>query len=305
MPIPHSQLETWSHQGPITSSSNTYQSIRSALEHGNSPISSMISSGSVKVYLQGSYANDTNIRGDSDVDVVVELTDAFHSNKYQLTPQELQLHDQVYSTASYGWDDLRNDVIQALNSYYGTSFIDTSGNKSIKVLPNNGRLRADVVPVISYRKYHYFNGMYDHSKDSGVALTHMEKKTRIINYPDKHYENGVQKHKDTKNLFKPTVRIMKNAVSYLVDNGTLKKGVAPSYFLQCMVYNVPSHLFDNDLTQTYCNVINHLHKADLSSLVCQHKMHSLFGTDDTYWNEIDARVTLNALIDLWNGWYTT
>jgi hypothetical protein len=221
-----------------------------------------------------------------------------------LTPQELQLHDQVYSTASYGWDDLRNDVIQALNSYYGKSFVDTSGNKSIKVLPNSGRLRADVVPVISYRKYHYFNGMYDHSKDDGVALTHMEKKTRIINYPNKHYENGVQKHKDTNNLFKPTVRIMKNAVSYLVDNGTLKKGVAPSYFLQCMVYNVPSHLFNSDLTQTYCNVINHLHKADLSSLVCQHNMHSLFGVDDTYWNETDARLTLNALIDLWNEWYT-
>jgi len=304
MPIPLSQLQTWSRQGPIASSSTTYQSIRNALEHANSLISEMIRAGSVKVYLQGSYANDTNIRGDSDVDVVVELTDAFHSNKHQLTQPELQLHEQTYSPASYCWDDLRNDVIKALNLYYGEAYVDTSGNKSVKVLPNSGRLRADVVPVVSYRKYYHFNGMYDHSKDVGVSLTHMTKKSRVVNYPEKHYQNGVQKHQGSKNLFKPTVRMMKNAVSYLVDNGTLKKEVTPSYFLQCMVYNVPSDLFDTDLTQTYCNVINHWHGADLSSFTCQHEMHDLFGTDDTYWNEVDALMTLNAIIKLWNEWYT-
>lgn len=304
MPIPHSQLQTWSRQGPITSSSTTYQSVRNALEHANSPISEMISSGSVKVYLQGSYANDTNIRGDSDVDVVVELTDAFHSNKYELTQPQLELHEQTYSFSSYDWDDLRSDVIKALNMYYGEAYVDTSGNKSIKVLPNSGRLRADIVPVVSYRKYYYFNGMHDHSKDVGVSLTHMAKKSRIVNYPEKHYQNGVQKHKGSSNLFKPTVRMIKNAVSYLVDNGTLKKEVAPSYFLQCMVYNVPSNLFDADLTQTYCNVVNHWHGADFSSFTCQHEMHDLFGADDTYWNEVDARLTLNALIKLWKEWYT-
>ncbi len=304
MPIPLSQLQRWSHQGPIISSSNTYQSIRNALESANSPLAEMISSGTVKVYLQGSYANDTNTRGDSDVDVVVELTDVFHSNKHQLTPPELQLHEQTYSSASYGWDELRNDVIKALNLYYGEAFVDTSGNKSIKVLPNSGRLRADVVPVTSYRKYYYFNGMNDHSKDLGVSLTHMTKKSRIVNYPEKHYKNGVQKHKGSRDMFKPAVRMMKNAVSYLVDNGTLKKGVAPSYFLQCMVYNVPSSYFETDLTKTYCNIINHWHSTNFSSFKCQHEMHDLFGNDDTYWNEVDAQVTLNALIKLWNEWYT-
>lgn len=303
MPIPFSQLETWSHQGPIISSSNTYQSIRNALEHVNSPISKMIRSGEVKVYLQGSYANDTNTRGDSDVDVVVELVGVFHSNKHQLTALELDLHEKTYSLASYDWDSLRSDVIRALGLYYGESYIDTSGSKSVKVLPNSGRLHADVVPVISYRKYHYFNGMHNHSKDVGVSLTNMTTKSRIINYPEKHYQNGVLKHKGTNNLFKPTVRMIKNAVSYLVDKGDLKKGIAPSYFLQCMIYNIPPHLFNNDLSQTYFNIVNHLHSTVFSGFTCQHEMHSLFGSDDTYWNEVDACVTLNALIKLWNEWY--
>ncbi len=303
MPIPHSQLETWSNPGPTISSSNTYQSIRNALEHSNSPILDRIKSKEIKIYLQGSYANDTNIRGDSDVDIVVEHTGAFHSNKNDLSYSELQLHEQTYGSASYGFYDLRNDVIKALQLYFGNAFVDTTGNKSIKILPNNGRLRADVVPVISYRKYSYFNGIYDHGKEVGVSFNHKTTNKTIFNFPEHHYQNGVTKHDDTKKLFKPTVRIFKNAVSYLVDNGKLQKGVAPSYFLQCMVYNVPSNLFESDLTVTFCNVVNHLHSVNFSTLVCQHEMHPLFGTDDTYWNEVDARVTLDALIKLWNEWY--
>jgi predicted nucleotidyltransferase len=303
MPIPHSQLETWSKQGPIISSKNTYQSVKNALENSNSPIADRVSSGEIKIYLQGSYANDTNIRGDSDVDVAVELTGAFNSNKNELTYAEQQLHEQTYSSASYGYNELRSDVETALQMYFGNSYVDVSGNKSIKVLPNNGRLRVDVVPSITYRKYIYFNGSNDHAKETGISLIHKLTNKRIVNFPEHHYKNGVAKHSDTNKLFKPTVRILKNAVSYLVDNGSLKKGVAPSYFLQCMIYNVPSHLFNNDLTETYCNVINHLNSVDYSTLVCQHERHPLFGTDDTYWNEVDARVTLDALIKLWNEWY--
>jgi len=37
MPIPESQLETWSHQGSITQSSNTYNTIKSVLEDSATP----------------------------------------------------------------------------------------------------------------------------------------------------------------------------------------------------------------------------------------------------------------------------
>jgi hypothetical protein len=37
MPIPESQLETWSHQGSITQSSNTYNSIKNVLEASTTP----------------------------------------------------------------------------------------------------------------------------------------------------------------------------------------------------------------------------------------------------------------------------
>lgn len=76
MGIPESQLDTWSHQGSITQSSTTYATIKNALEAGGSTYASK----SYKVFLQGSYGNDTNIYSESDVDVVIQLDSTFYHN---------------------------------------------------------------------------------------------------------------------------------------------------------------------------------------------------------------------------------
>ena len=67
MPIPESQLETWSHQGSITQSSSTYNTIKSVLEDSTTPYAGR----NFKVFLQGSYGNDTNIYAESDVEKIV------------------------------------------------------------------------------------------------------------------------------------------------------------------------------------------------------------------------------------------
>ena len=83
MGIPSSQIEIWSHQGAVRTSSETYHAIRDALYDANAAYSDM----DFEVYLQGSYCNDTNIYAESDVDVVIQLNSTFHSNK-KLLPQE-------------------------------------------------------------------------------------------------------------------------------------------------------------------------------------------------------------------------
>jgi tRNA nucleotidyltransferase (CCA-adding enzyme) len=83
MGIPQSQLEIWAKQGATVTAKSTHESIRNALAHERSLIKDRIGS-SVKIYLQGSYKNDTNIRADSDVDVVVELTTTFGHNAHEL-----------------------------------------------------------------------------------------------------------------------------------------------------------------------------------------------------------------------------
>jgi hypothetical protein len=67
MPIPESQLETWSHQGSVTQSKDTYAPVRSALLDSKA----VYKDKQFDVFLQGSYGNDTNIYAESDVDTVI------------------------------------------------------------------------------------------------------------------------------------------------------------------------------------------------------------------------------------------
>ncbi|MCH8994044.1 MAG: nucleotidyltransferase, partial [Chloroflexi bacterium] len=120
MAIPESQLETWTGQGAASGSATTYQAVRQA-------ICSHISGRNLDVYLQGSYRNDTNIRGDSDVDVVVECRESQFSNPSRLQGANRQWWESLPG-ASYTWDQFRHDVHQALVTYFGPDQV-RDGNK--------------------------------------------------------------------------------------------------------------------------------------------------------------------------------
>lgn len=147
MAIPEPQLETWAKQGAITTAKATADSIKNALNS----YSYWPRGIEFEVYLQGSYKNDTNIRGDSDVDVVAQLNSTFYSNLSEEQKRILGL-----TPASYDWSDFQSDVLQALKTYYGQGQI-TEGNKSVKIKANNGRLPADVVVCCQYRRYRAVN----------------------------------------------------------------------------------------------------------------------------------------------------
>lgn len=72
MPIAESTLSAWSHHGPQQASIRAHETIRRALDNHRWPAGM-----SCDFYLQGSYHNDTNLTGDGDVDVVLELKSVF------------------------------------------------------------------------------------------------------------------------------------------------------------------------------------------------------------------------------------
>jgi hypothetical protein len=74
--IPETQLDTWAKQGSVTQSSNTYNIIKNALRAGSTPYAGK----DFKVFLQGSYGNDTNIYAESDVDIVIKLESSFQQD---------------------------------------------------------------------------------------------------------------------------------------------------------------------------------------------------------------------------------
>jgi DNA polymerase sigma len=82
MTISERQLETWSHQGPTSQFTATYQTLKNVLHSNSAPYASR----SFDTFLQGSYANDTNIYADSDVDIVMKTDEVYYSDTSNLNP---------------------------------------------------------------------------------------------------------------------------------------------------------------------------------------------------------------------------
>lgn len=297
MPIPESQLEIWSHQGAVTTAKQTHESIRTALNSYSWPNGIKF-----EVYLQGSYKNTTNIRGDSDVDVVTQLNSTFESDLSNLTDYQQILHKRTYFDATYRWKNFRADVIIALRDYYGYTAVDDTGNKSVKVAEGSNRLPADVVVCIQYRKYMYFNGENNQNYIEGMVFYTLREGRRVINFPKVHYQNGTEKNNRASGWYKPTIRIFKNARTYLVRQQIINKELAPSYFLECLLYNVPDSKFTSNHQGTFYNVVNWLQEADITSFVCQNEQTYLFGNTPEQWLLSDAQHFLSMLVYLWNNW---
>ena len=285
MTINESQLQSWANQGAVTLAKQTHESIRRALNSGDWPQGVIYD-----IYLQGSYKNDTNIRGDSDVDVVVELISAFSSN---LTDEEKRL--LRLTPATYGWSEFMRDALNTLQTYYGHGQIK-QGNKCINLAPTTGRLPADIIICSTYKWYSNLSVVAD-----GIIFWTHGNNQQIISYPKIHYDKCVTKNGETNGLFKPSVRMFKNARSYLVDQGVIDEKVAPSYLLECLIYGVPSNNFVGDFQNTYCNIVNWLLEADYRGFTFPSLNQSLFGTSDDQWSVDKVKRLLNQLVKLWNS----
>ena len=289
MAIPEAQLDTWSHQGSITNSANTGNSVKNAIENYKGFPEGV----KFKVYLQGSYKNDTNVYGESDVDVVVELTSSFQNNLNDEQDKTLGITKSAYSLS-----DFRNDVDQCLAEYYKGLNL-TFGNKVVKIPSASNRLEADVLICCQYRLYYQLSSEKYHS---GVTFKTRHSFDRIINFPVLHSDNGTVKHQATNQWFKPTVRIFKNMRNHLVNNYGFQKSVAPSYFIECMLANIPHNQFGTNFQTTITNCHNYLTNNSKDGFMCLNGVRPLWGNTTENWNQADANTFLEKVAQLWNNW---
>lgn len=284
--ISENQLKTWTHQGAVTSAKETLASVQHALNSYSWPDGI-----GYEVYLQGSYKNTTNIRGDSDVDVVVQLNSGFYSN---LT--EEQKRRRQFTKGRYSFRDFRYLVSDAISHYYRQFQIEDN-NKCFRV--TGTRLPADVVPCVQYRNYK--NPDYSNSYVQGMTFWTKYNAGQIINYPKIHYDNGVNKHQTTHNYYKPTVRMFKNIRTYLANKNMISTDLVPSYFLECLIYNVPTDKFSWEYQQTFCNVVNWLASTTLTNLVCENEQLNLFGSTEQQWQTDAADQFITNAAYLWEN----
>lgn len=304
MGIPERQLDRWTKQGAVTNSKRTYGKIERAFKSDRSAMNQH--DHDWEVYLQGSYANHTNIHGNSDVDIVVRLRSSWHSDLSGLSPSERRAYNQAYSDADYTGRDFFEDARSSLYRWFGREGIKV-GSKAIKIDSDLASvpIDADVVPCIVYRKYNYFRGKGNQDYDEGMTFRTQDGGRRIVNYSTIHRKAGQRKNSDSRTggNYKPTIRMFKNARDKMVEEGIVRDGIAPSYYVECLLWNVPDRHYSGMTTTRYRNIVNYLHGAPLDTFTEQGGMRELFDrAHPDRWNQRDARRLIDGLQTLCDTW---
>lgn len=281
MPIPDTILGRWGHHHSGMASKQAHVSIRDAL----ASYTGWPKGTKYDVFLQGSYKNDTNLRKDSDVDIVVQLEARLKPSVAALSEAHLE-QSEAHQVACKSWRLFRRQVLKALRARYKDDV--TPGRKSLKLAKGQIPASADIVVTLRY--------------ETGLAFYLPDEHRWVVSYPQQHYENGSKKERTTRSRYKRTLRMFKVARNELVEGRMIGAKTAPSYFIECLLYNVPDRLYGQNVGQTYCDILNWLSAADLREFKCQNGVHELFGQTSERWTVDKARAFLGALMHLWEEW---
>ncbi len=183
---------------------------------------------------KGSYANNTNVRLDSDVDIAVIHQGFHYYNDSALRDADKPVRTPITIPHLSG-TAFRQELEKALCDSFTASDCDTTGNTAISIVENSSRVSADAVPSYEHRQYYY--------NEYGRVAYHLGTTTCrkdgswVVNYPEQQYTNGVAKNKRTGGRYKFAARILKRIENDMAAAGEIAK--LPSYFMECMAYCVP------------------------------------------------------------------
>jgi predicted nucleotidyltransferase len=266
--------------------------LREALQHAD-----RLRDHPYEVFLQGSYANGTTIRQSSDVDLVVLLKLPFEENVAALDDTGLVNFAKRYEENFYGWEEFREDVLASLREQY---FVH-EGDKCVDIRDwdSLARVPADILPAIEYRWYSAFPQPGVEIYEEGVFFRDSTG-TPIVNFPKQHLRNGNAKDLLTAGRFKQVVRVAKHARRAAAADSP-DAGAAPSYFVECLFFNVPDDEYRVPLPKAYCNAVTWLDKCrrerpdEFAGLFCQNGLVALFGDGPDQWSAETAGQLIEAL----------
>ena len=209
---------------------------------------------------QGSYQNNTNARRNSDVDICVVMNDVF-------IPDYSDARGE--SSATYGFGDSshvfiedRKAIERALVAAFGQSGV-TSGKKAFDVHSAVGsRVDADVVPAWRFRAFRGRDIYGAPISRDGITFWSTEGK-QVINFPEQHYAIGNAKNTRTNTYYKKAVRILKHIRYVMLEEQVKSADGVSSFMLECMLYNLPDHLFTthNTWLDTMQAILGHAYLA--------------------------------------------
>lgn len=244
MNITEQQLINWSK--PVSTSED--QRCQNAITQISAALKAKFGS-KISIFLQGSYRNNTNVRMNSDVDIVMRYDDAFYPDLQRLSEAEKVTYNAKRTSAGYNFDELKADTQAALKAVFTTDV--ERKNKCIQVNGNTYLVTADVIPCFVLKRFKTLQTI----EAEGIKF-YSDDKDEIISFPNQHYTNGTDKTEQTHRLYKRMVRILKTINNRLIHNESISDKLVSSFFIECLVYNVPNGNFVlGNYTQTLRNVI--------------------------------------------------
>jgi hypothetical protein len=200
----------------------------------------------VEIAPQGSYYNNTNVRQESDIDLRAVHRDIF------IQYASAVLESRAYAALGYfntgrTYTDLvarlRLEMAVELGRKFGALNVDASGKKAIRVhgIPGS-RADVDIVPCFTLHHVRWNAIMDQYWTTKGIAILSQDGRW-TFNFPEQHYENGVQKRAGTRLRFKKIVRMLKRLRDELVETGVLEAKEVPSFLIECLVYGVEDQFF--------------------------------------------------------------
>lgn len=187
----------------------------------------------ISIFIQGSYANNTCVRGESDVDIAIVREDVyeyafgstFASSTTNQAKEARALKDQTEGA-------LKNKFPYCVHRK----------NKSIKVDGNTYRKHTDTVPCLSMH-YFYRSDLKDLSSFEDGIIIYADDGTVIRNFPKQHIANGKTKNVNTNLYYKKMVRIMKKMRYLMSENGYISADKVSSFGLESLLWNISNNIF--------------------------------------------------------------
>jgi hypothetical protein len=216
-----------------------------------------------EIFGQGSRVNNTYIEQSSDIDLVLMLKMPFGAGD---------------------WEEFRDDVLAVL----GESYVVRMGRRCVNV-DDPDSLFGEMVDILVATEYHL-------DSQQGVFFRDREGRS-IVNFPKQHRRNGDRKDLRTGGRFKEVVRAVKR-VRRLAEQERMIAD-APSYLLECLLYNVPDEVYRNrDAHKSALDWLRRLHHDDpvaFAALPCQNGINRLFGPRPDQWEADTAGTIVDVL----------
>jgi hypothetical protein len=253
------KFRTWSQSPSQTETeraANAEQMVRNAING-----SAKLRARNIKVFVQGSYRNRTNIRRESDVDIGVLCYDTF----FYETPPATTASTFGINAATYPYTQFKNEVGEALNNYFGAGAAKR-GNKAFDIKETSHHVEADVAAFFEHRRYNQ-SGTYT----PGVELRPDNgKPEKVVNFPDQHYENGNAKNNRTRRSYRALARILKSLRCEMEDNNIAAAKPITSFLCECSIWNVPDADFNHaDFSGDLRDALIHLYDGTATDAACK------------------------------------